>query len=438
VRGLCLLLGALLGAFVLLAAAGRAAVDVCAPVRAGDADSSSGRHLVTETAHAGVIDLYFQIATGAPVTFYECVRGRPRLIGTATYQSGEMTGLAAAVPWSCDRRQREFRSLTTLADGQVVRGAATALTPSCAHRFTLSAPRRVRRGGSAKVTIDDAWGNGGLRTRLCVTSPSRARRCRGVAFAAAVSARSVRFRARERGVYRLDLRVRGAHVRGTVAVGVTAPRVKPRPVLLATGDSTMNGVGTALGDQLGEFAVRPLVLPGAEISTTDWPAFARAHVRQYRPAVTVVSVGATEGFPLTAPDGTTSECCGPAWVAEYTRRVRDIMRTYRRSGRVYWATIALSRDPARAAIVRVCNQAFVDAADGLDGVTVLRMDRLFSPNGYQETIRDGGREVHVREDDGVHLNASGTAIEAREAAKAIRGDIPLIHGFALERSRSVG
>jgi hypothetical protein len=98
-----------------------------------------------------------------------------------------------------------------------------------------------------------------------------------------------------------------------------------------------------------------------------------------------------------------------------------MMRTYRRSGRVYWATIAHSRDPDRAAIVKVCNQAFLDAARDLPGVTVLRMDRLFSPNGYQETIRDGGRAVRIREDDGVHLNASGTAIEAREAAQAIRG-----------------
>jgi hypothetical protein len=98
------------------------------------------------------------------------------------------------------------------------------------------------------------------------------------------------------------------------------------------------------------------------------------------------------------------------------------MRTYLETGRVYWATIALSHDPRRAAIVKVCNQAFLDAAKGLPGVTVLRMDQLFTPNGYQETIRDGGRQVRIREDDGIHLNASGTAIEAREAARAIRGE----------------
>jgi hypothetical protein len=420
-----------LGAMALFAAPGRAAVDLCAPVRVGDADSSSGRHMVTETAHVGVIDLYFQVAHGAPVTFYECVRGRPQKVGTATYQGGELTGLAGAVPWLCGRSRREFRSTTTLENGQFVRGAATTLTPSCAHRFALSAPPRVKRGRTAKIVITDSWGIGGLRTRLCISTPSRVRRCRKLAFAAAVSARSVRLRARKRGVYRLDLQVRGWRVRRAVAVGVQAPQHKPRPVLLATGDSTMNGVGTALGDHLGEFSVQPVVLPGAEISNQNWPAVARAQVKRYRPAVTVVSIGAVEGFPMTAPDGKTSQCCGPAWAAEYTRRVRATMRTYLQGGsaRVYWETIALSHGPERAEIVKVCNQAFLDAAEGLPGVTVLRMDRLFSPNGYQETIRDGGRDVQIREGDGIHLNASGTAIEARETARAIRGQpTPVLAG----------
>jgi hypothetical protein len=64
----------------------------------------------------------------------------------------------------------------------------------------------------------------------------------------------------------------------------------------------------------------------------------------------------------------------------------------------------------------------VAAATGLKGVHVLRMDLLFTPHGYQETIRDGGRDVPIREHDGIHLNASGTAIQARETAKAIRGE----------------
>jgi hypothetical protein len=241
-----------------------------------------------------------------------------------------------------------------------------------------------------------------------------------VAFAPAVGARTVRWRAR--GRWTLDLRVHGFHVRA--AVGRAGRR--PRPVLLATGDSTMQGVDAALSDDLGEFRVVSAVALGGEISLGGWPKIARGQVAALHPAVVVVSVGATEGFPMTSPDGTRHACCDPGWVAEYVRRARTMMRTYLQGGRarVYWETVALSRDPARAAIVRTINQAFLTAAQGLSGVTVLRMDLLFSPHGYQETIRDGGREVPVREDDGVHLNASGTAIEARETARAIRAQAP--------------
>jgi hypothetical protein len=233
----------------------------------------------------------------------------------------------------------------------------------------------------------------------------------------------VRFRAGERGRWKLDLRVRRFHVRGEVAVGVKHVRSRPRPVLLATGDSTMNGVASALSDDLGEFTVVPAVTLGAEISLADWPTVAWNQVRAFHPAVTVVSIGGTEGFPMTSPDGVTHDCCDPAWVSEYIRRVRAMVQFYRQRGRarVYVETIALSPNPARAAILRICNQALITAASGLSGVTVLRMDLLFSPHGYQATIRDGGRDVPIREDDGVHLNASGTAIEARETAKAIRG-----------------
>jgi hypothetical protein len=44
---------------------------------------------------------------------------------------------------------------------------------------------------------------------------------------------------------------------------------------------------------------------------------------------------------------------------------------------------------------------------------------LLFPHGYQEVIRYQGRDVDVREPDGLHLNVSGTAIEGGEAAAAV-------------------
>ena len=98
------------------------------------------------------------------------------------------------------------------------------------------------------------------------------------------------------------------------------------------------------------------------------------------------------------------------------------MRTYRRHGRgrVYVLTIAAPRDPRRAAMTTAVNGAIVLAAEGLARVRVLRMDLLFTPNGFSEMIRYAGADIDVREADGTHLNVSGTAIEARTVVQALR------------------
>jgi lysophospholipase L1-like esterase len=53
-------------------------------------------------------------------------------------------------------------------------------------------------------------------------------------------------------------------------------------------------------------------------------------------------------------------------------------------------------------------------------VTVLRVDLLFSPDGYRDVMRYRGVKVRVREPDGVHLNVAGTAIAATAIAAALR------------------
>jgi lysophospholipase L1-like esterase len=399
-----------------------AAVCAPAPAPAPGPDVDSTRYLETGTNRIGLIDLFLQYANGAPVAFYECIDGRARTLGTVTQPGAVLT--ATTVPWSCARQTREFRGTLTLPDGRFVRAGATSLTPSCAHRMRLTAPRRLRVGATAAVRVSDRWGVGGITARLCTTSPAGRRSCRRLAFAPSVAHRSLRVRAASRGRWKLDLQVRGFHVRATVAAGVKAATAKPRPSLLTTGDSTMNGVSGALSDELPEYDTHADVRPGRELSTIDWAPIARAQVATGHPSVVVVSIGAAEGFPMTTPEGAAYDCCDAPWLAEYTRRLRQLMRIYRQGGRarVYYETIALPREDARAAIIAACNRAIVDAAKGLEGVSVLRMDQLFTPRGYQETIRDRGRDVAVRERDGIHLNASGTAIEARETAAAIRAD----------------
>jgi hypothetical protein len=234
-----------------------------------------------------------------------------------------------------------------------------------------------------------------------------------------------RLRFSRHGRWTVELRLPGADTRAAVAVGVRS--LKPRaalPTVLATGDSTMEGVSSFLADDLLHTAeVVSDARPGFSITDGDgWKAVARSQVARLKPATTVVSIGANEGFPMLAADGAVHGCCDASWIEELAGRLHTSMVTYRRQGRAreFWLTLVAPRDTRRVPVFDAVNTAILQAAAATPGVRVLRMDQLFSPNGYQDAIRDQGHDVRVREPDGIHLNVAGTRIAAREIVKAMR------------------
>ena len=98
-----------------------------------------------------------------------------------------------------------------------------------------------------------------------------------------------------------------------------------------------------------------------------------------------------------------------------------MMRSYGRQGRgrVIWLTLPAPRPGNHDLPFAAVNRAILGAAAGMSGVTVLRLDQLLTPSGYRDVIRYRGRDVRVREPDGIHLNISGTAIVATAIAKLI-------------------
>ena len=380
--------------------------------------------LAPNSNRLGIIDLHFLGAGGGPVAYFECVGGRAVRLGERYAPPGIGTTLWAATYWRCGRLTRQFAATTKLADGTVVRGAGGVRTVSCARRFGLELPKRVARGGRVRVKVVDRWRTGGIRMRLCLLPPRGAGICRSVVLVHGTTA--VRyFRPDVRGRWRAELRVPHAVTRAALAVGVAPARTRAKvPLVLATGDSTMQGIESFLSDELGASAeVESDVRPGLGISKGDaFQPIAVAQVRRLHPATTVVSIGANEGFSMVAPDGTDELCCDEGWVAEYARRVRTTMQTYLRRGRgrVCWLTIPAPKDPRRVPVFAATNRAILRAAEGLARVRVLRMDTLFSPNGFRETMRYRGAVVRVREKDGIHLNVLGTKIAARVVAAAMR------------------
>jgi len=392
--------------------------------------SAQKNHLVADATQTGVISLRFYNAEGARVVFYECVGGRGTRLGSNRVDPDPATNppttLNEATTWSCDRLVRRFAAIATLPSGSLASGAYSVRTFSCAHRFELQAARRTATGSRVRVRVRDRWGIGAIRARLCIAAPGSKPVCRRLALGHAVTIASRSFRATTAGDWQVALRLGDARAARTVVrvgKGPAARRVVA-PTVLATGDSTMQGIDSFLADELGDGAsVRSDVWPGSGVTRRDfWRRHAVSQTRRLHQRITVISVGAaTDAMPLPAPGGQDVACCTEAWVLAYSRRVAAIMHTYLRGGRgrVFWLTPPLPRYGPRAEIVNAVGDAVELAAKGLSGVTVVRVDRLFSPDGYEDVIRYRGRDVRVREADGIHLNISGTAIVAKLLAPAI-------------------
>ena len=156
--------------------------------------------------------------------------------------------------------------------------------------------------------------------------------------------------------------------------------------MLATGDSTIQGVDGFLADRLGDSArVVSRLRPGTGISKPENPSWLKASRLQssaLKPAATVVSVGANDGYAMRTPDGRRVQCCGEDWVVEYSRRVRIMMRTWTRfGGQVVWMTLSTPGMPELAPAFAAVNTAISRAAVGLPRVTLARIDTLLSPGG---------------------------------------------------------
>jgi hypothetical protein len=408
----CAALAAL--AVLLGAAVARAAAPATAP---------EVHFFAADATEAGVISLVFFGAEGAPVIYYERVGDRLQRLGTRTSPAATPTTFEDAVTWRCARLVRRFEATSTLPDGTLATGAYSVRTPSCATRFALGVPRRLAAGGRGRIRVVDRWGNGGVSPQLCITPPHAGRACSTFRLRRAVAVATRPFRATAPGRWRAELRIRGHRVRRSIAVGDAGSSTAPPPSILATGDSMMQGVDSFLADELGDSAtVRSDVRPGTGVSKPGgpWATLPATQVKRLHPAATVVAIGAVDGFPMPSTDGRTQQCCGAGWIAEYARRARSMMLTYRRKGRgrVIWLTLPVPKGPRETA--DAVNAAVVRAASGLRRVSVLRLDQFFTPDGFREVMPYRGRSVRVREADGVHLNVPGTAIAAKLVAAELR------------------
>ena len=358
---------------------------------------------------------------GATVEVFERVGGQDVPVKALPFGSADVIQDLRFDRWRCDRRSRTYVARSTRADGTPEESVATVATPNCRLRLSLAArPARPRVGRLVGLDVKDFWKVGDVVVRLCVRAPGAREACRKADLATGKSTRRLRVRVTRPGRWSARL-VRAGQTADRVAW--TAKRPGGRLRVLATGDSMIQIIDSFLKQRLDS---RPgvSVRSDAHISTGisklgsfNWISAAKRQASSGHPDVTVMFLGANDGFPMKTPGGATADCCGDAWVAEYARRARQMMRAYLRqgAGRVYWLLLPTPRPANFAKVFRAVNEAHRRAARSFpDGVRLIDLVKVFSPGGRF-------RPRH-RQADGIHLNTEGASITAGIIIRALRAD----------------
>ena len=409
---------ALLAPAAIVGALGCFGVGAAAEKASQRAPAGGEDHGVVLTAHArpaGHIRLRLHSPVGVPVTITEATGGgnEPVIAFTPTRADNEVR---PQLEWRCDRTLRSFTATT--ADGRSA--SAEVRTPSCGSRLRLASPPRARVGRRVAVRVIDRWRIGGLEVTVCVEPPGGPGHCRIRRLREGAPRLVSGFRALRPGGWRV--RVRTPYQR--LARGVRARHPGGRVSVLATGDSMIQVLDGFLRQRLGTRGAR--VRSDARISTgiskpstLDWQAHARRQAAGIRPDVTVMFLGANDGFPMAGAD-----CCGSAWVSEYARRARRMMVAYGRGGRgrVYWLLLPAARGGFFREIFPAVNAALRRAAAGARrNARLIHLDEVFTPGGrYRAVMHIGRRNVRVRQRDGVHLSVAGAALAARIVIRTLR------------------
>lgn len=381
-----------------------------------------------DISQRGVVNVAAKGPEGSRAVYYERIGGRRVLLGERRLGSPDDSLLRKATVWRCDRLVRTFETDIFAPDGSRYAASFSLRTPSCRDRFALSLPRRVTRGRSVNVAIRDTFGTGGVRPRLCIAPPGGRARCRAVPLKAGQTVARRRLRASREGTWRVRLRLGSAKPLRKMVVGARgAPRrPPPAPLVLVTGDSTIQGVDGYLADRLGAAArVVTRGRPGTGISKpgpVSWLKASRIQSSTLKPRATVVSVGANDNYAVRTPQGRRLECCGQEWLGEYARRARIMMRTWSRfGGRVVWMTLPAPGPAVLRPQFSAVNTAVAVAAEGLPRATLARVDRAVSPGWtYRPFGVRNGKRVRLYLSDGLHLSPAGTSIAAGAVADQLR------------------
>jgi uncharacterized protein len=193
-------------------------------------------------------------------------------------------------------------------------------------------------------------------------------------------------------------------------------------------------VGDSLAAGLGYFAERVFrprlvrVSRQGRISTGlarpdyfNWPLAMRRIVDAFDPDLVIVMLGENDHQSIQTVSGQTVAQLGTGdWPAAYRERVLQMMRiATSRGAKLVWAGLPMSSDVGRREHSRRQNDIYEVAGRLSPNVVYFdAWERFQAPRGgYTAYFREGNHYLLIREGDGLHFNAAGYTILAREIAE---------------------
>jgi lysophospholipase L1-like esterase len=352
--------------------------------------------------------------------------------GTAPIQvvqlppSGAAT-VPRALTWLCNPRVRSLVA-ATLPPAVPAMATSTVETPSCSRRLVTAIGQRARVGHTIAIRLRDRWAIGGLPLTICITPPGGRRGCTPWPLRQGQIRRVVQIPTPRPGGWQTTVQTPYSARKRTI-VWVSRPTARIR--LLAAGDSEMQILDDFVAQNLGRHKVS--VTNDARISTGltnsfffNWPSHASRQAPALRPDVTVMFMGANDGFSVTGPNGHPVGCCSPAWSAGYANLVAQMMRIYLRgdAGRVYWFLLPAPHPANFQSLFNAVNAGIRAAAARFPGrVSLIDANAFFTPgNRYRDYMVYHGHGFVIHESDGVHLSTASDTIEARIVTQRLLAD----------------
>ena len=370
-------------------------------------------HLIR--AHLGYVTAAISGPPGATIQLGEQAATRLKPITTVTLSATGTATVPRAVTWLCAPLRRTLVA-TTVAPAPPASATAGITTPSCVRRIAVSVSRRASVGGSLSVVLRDRWRLGGLHVSICIAPPGDRAHCSRWYLRAPHARRTIPF---------ATPRIGGWNI--TVRTGYDKPRSStawvshPGPIrVLAAGDSEMQLLDDFIGQDLAPFGVN--TAKDARISTGltnsfffNWPNYARGEAASLKPDVTVIFMGANDGFSVTGPRGRTVGCCSPDWSYGYANLVAGMISTYLQGsrGRVYWVVLPEPRPANFQNLFHAVNAGIRQAVKRFPGrAALLDANAILTPHGYRDFMTYGGHSFIIHESDGIHVSVASDQVLA--------------------------